>query len=222
MLTSAQSADARTAIYERLLRRNRLIRILRIGLPVLGSIVLGGLVLQLTLASFLGQFGISNIKIDRDNLVVETPSYSSMTADGTMMTVASQAARTALGDTDLLHLEGAELSVTKPSGLWMQATASTAEMRLSTQGVFVPGEMRISDSRGTTGVIRRVTANLASEGMDSEGSALIRYHNGMVIEAEKMHYSGKSRRWVFDRATLTVPADMAAGAEMSTEAEVSP
>lgn len=206
MLTSAQSAEERTAIYEALLRRNRVVRILRVGLPMLGGIVLAGLLLQLMVASVLGQFGISNVKIDRNNLVVETPSYSSMTADGTMVTVQSLAARTALGDTDLLHLENAELHVTKPTGLWMHAAATMAEMRLSTQGVFVPGDMAISDSRGTTGTIRQVRANLVGEGMESDGNAVIRYHNGMVIEAERMRYSGKTGQWVFEQATLTVPA----------------
>ncbi|MFY8031936.1 MAG: hypothetical protein ACOVO5_08895, partial [Devosia sp.] len=90
MLASAQNAEERTAIYEALVRRNRLVRILRVGLPLLGAIVLLGLLVQLVVGSLLDEFNISGISIDRDNLVVETPSYSSMTADGTQYAVASQ------------------------------------------------------------------------------------------------------------------------------------
>src|ERR1051325_6342177 len=123
MLASAQDAGVRARVYAGLEQRNRLVGILRIGLPALGLLVLAGLVLQILVASLLDQFGISNVRIDRENLVVDTPSYSSMTADGTMYSVASQSAQAALGDTDLLHLNKAALTVTKPDGSWLKADA---------------------------------------------------------------------------------------------------
>jgi lipopolysaccharide export system protein LptC len=205
MLASAQNAEERTAIYEALVRRNRIVRILRVGLPVLGAVVLAGLVVQLVIGSLLDEFGISGISIDRDNLVVETPSYSSMTADGTQYAVASQGARAALGDTDLLHLDGAELMVTKPSGSWMSAKALQADMRLSSQRVFVPEAMEIADSRGTSGTIIGVHADLTAESMVSEGAASIRYYNGTTLDAASMAYDGKAQTWIFTRVTLTVP-----------------
>ena len=205
MLASAQNAEERTAIYEALVHRNRLVRILRVGLPLLGAIVLLGLLVQLVVGSLLDEFNISGISIDRDNLVVETPSYSSMTADGTQYAVASQGARAALGDTDLLHLQGAELTVTRPSGSWMTAKAMEADMRLSSQRVFIPEAMEIADSRGTSGTIVGVHADLAAESMVSEGPASIRYHNGTTLDAATMAYDGKAQTWVFSRATLTVP-----------------
>ncbi|RYE84116.1 MAG: hypothetical protein EOP19_12340, partial [Hyphomicrobiales bacterium] len=178
----------RSRIYARLQQRNRMVSILRIGLPLLGVLVLAGLVLQIVVASLLDQFGISDLRIDRDNLVVETPSYSSMTADGTRYEVASDDARAAIGDTDLLHLSGALLEVTKPNGSWMKADAEQAQMRLSAQTVFVPGAMEIADSRGTSGTIEAVHANLLTETMVSDGRASIRYHNGTTLDAETMTY----------------------------------
>ena len=205
MLASAQDAATRSRIYSQLEQRNRLVTILRIGLPVMGLLVLGGLVLQIVLATLLDQFGISNLRIDRDNLVVETPSYSSMTADGTMYSVASDDARAALGDTDMLHLTGAKLTVTKPNGSWMKADAETADMRLSEQSVYVAGGMGIADSRGTEGIIHGVHANLVSGSMVSDGRANIRYHNGTTLDAETMAYDGKRQLWQFNRVTLVVP-----------------
>lgn len=205
MLASAENAEQRSRIYDRLMQRNRLVSILRIGLPVLGLVVLAGLLLQITLASLLDQFGISNISIDRDNLVVETPSYSSMTADGTMYAVAADDARASLGDTDLLNLKGALLTVTKPGGSWMEAKAATAQMRLSAQNVFVREVMEIRDSRGTAGTIIGVHADLLSGSMVSDGPAKIRYHNGTTLDAESMSYDGNAQAWQFNRVTLTVP-----------------
>ncbi|HEY9010878.1 MAG TPA: hypothetical protein VIN06_07650 [Devosia sp.] len=206
MLASAQDAEQRSRIYEGLMQRNRLVAMLRIGLPVLGIVVLLGLVLQIFIASLLDQFGIANISIDRDNLVVETPSYSSMTADGTQYAVASKGARASLGDTDLLHLTGAELTVTKPSGMWIKASADEAEMRLSTQSVYVPQAMEIGDSRGTEGTIYGVHADMSSENMVSDGAARIRYHNGTTLDAESMAYDAKRQVWQFNQVTLIVPS----------------
>jgi hypothetical protein len=205
MLASAQDAEQRGRIYSGLVQRNRVVSILRIAMPVLGTLVLAGLLLQIVLASLLNQFGISNISIDRDNLVVETPAYSSMTADGTMYTVASEDARASLGDTDLLHLTGSQLTVTKPNGSWMEAKAQQAQMRLSAQTVYVPGQMSIADSRGTHGTITGVRANLTGEDMVSDGPARIHYHNGTTLDAESMAYNGKQQVWQFNRVTLVVP-----------------
>jgi lipopolysaccharide export system protein LptC len=216
MLASAQNAEQRSRIYDRLMQRNRLVSILRIGLPVIGAVVLAGLLFQIVLASLLDQFGISNISIDRDNLVVETPSYSSMTADGTMYTIASDDARAALGDTDLLRLSGATLMVTKPSGAWMEAKAVAADMRLSAQTVYVPDVMEIQDSRGTSGTIIGVRTTLLGESMVSDGAAKIRYHNGTTLDAESMAYDAKAQRWEFKRATLVVPSTPGASPAAST------
>lgn len=206
MLASAQDAGVRARLYAGLEQRNRRIAILRVGLPILGLLVLVGLTLQIVVASLLDQFGISNIRIDRENLVVDTPSYSSMTADGTMYAVASQSAQASLGDTDLLHLNDAALTVTKPDGSWLKADAAAADMRLSGQTVFVEDAMMIADSRGTSGTIHGVHADLVGERMVSDGRANIRYHNGTTLDAETMAYDGKRQLWQFNRVTLVVPS----------------
>lgn len=206
MLASAQDAEQRSRIYDGLMQRNRRVALLRIGMPVLGLLVLLGLLGQIFIASLLDQFGISNVRLDRDNLVVETPSYSSMTADGTQYAVASEGARASLGDTDLLHLTEARLTVTKPTGAWIKASATTAEMRLSTQSIYVPEAMQIGDSRGTEGTILGVRADMSSESMVSDGAAKIRYHNGTTLDAESMAYDARRQVWQFNRVTLIVPS----------------
>jgi len=222
MLASAQDAGVRARLYAGLQQRNRRVGFLRVGLPVLGVLVLAGLTAQIVIASLLDQFGISNIRIDREKLVVDTPSYSSMTADGTMYTVNSQSAQAALGDTDLLHLNGADLTVTKPDGSWMKADAALAEMRLSGQTVYVEDAMGIADSRGTSGTIRGVHADLVGEIMVSDGRANIRYHNGTTLDAETMAYDGKRQLWQFNRVTLVIPDTPRAKPATFTETETLP
>ena len=84
--------------------RNRLVGVLRFAVPAFGGVVFGGLMLQLFLASLGEDFGFSNVSIDRDNLVVDTPSYASMGADGSSYQVQAESARSALDRTDIIHL----------------------------------------------------------------------------------------------------------------------
>src|SRR6218665_1838621 len=100
MLAPTDSAEQRTAIFAALERRNRIVAILRVGLPLLGVLVLVALLLQIVVSSLLNQFGISRIAIDRGNLVVETPSYSGVSANGAMYTISSEGARTSLAAMD--------------------------------------------------------------------------------------------------------------------------
>ena len=98
----------------------------------------------------------------------------------------------------------------------MKADATAADMRLSGQTVFVEDAMGIADSRGTTGTIQGVHADLVSEQMVSDGRARIRYHNGTTLDAETMAYDGKRQLWQFNRVTLVVPSTPQAKATPAT------
>lgn len=206
MLAPPQSADQRNAIFAALEQRNRLVSILRIGLPLLGILVLLGLILKLVLASFLNQFGISNIAIDRGNLVVETPSYSGMSAKGTLYTISSRDARAALGSMDTILLTDAVLTMTNGPDSAMTATAQSATLQTSDQLVNVEGVTRISDTGGTSGTIIGLRADMLQEQMVSDGPADISFSTGARLQGKSMSYDAKNEIWVFYGAVLDLPA----------------
>jgi lipopolysaccharide export system protein LptC len=215
-----ETAEQRAAIYATLVRRNRLVAVLRIGLPVIGGIVLTGLLLQLYIGSLVPDFGFANITIDRDNLVVETPSYSGVGADGTVYTVGARAARAAIGNTDLIHLTGALFSLKETSGATFSAEAEAAQLRLSEQIVLVDGITRVVGSNGTSGTVEAVEVEVPSERMKSRGRADLTFAGGSTLKADTMSYDGKAQVWTFDNVTLHLtqtPGETDVGPRPSTD-----
>ena len=201
-----ETAAQRSAIYQSLVRRNRLVAILRIGLPILGGIVLAGLLLRLYIGSLVPDFGFANISIDRDNLVVEAPAYSGVGGDGTIYTVGAASARASISDTDLIHLTGASFALKQPAGASYEARAATARFRMSSQVVTVEGVTEISGSDGTSGTIHDVQIEVGTERMRSGGEVHLSFNGGTTIDAATMSYDGQTKFWQFDRATVVLGA----------------
>ena len=110
-------ADAaqRLAIYRGLEARNRIVGILRIGIPALGVIALSALLVQIYISSRTTRFGISQIVVSPDSVTVETPEYSGVLDDGTSYRVSAVSAQAAADATDRIGLSSAALARSSPS-----------------------------------------------------------------------------------------------------------
>jgi lipopolysaccharide export system protein LptC len=220
-----ETAEQRAAIYARLEQRNRLVGILRFGLPTIGGIILAGLLVQLYIGSLVPDFGFANIAIDRDNLVVETPSYSGVGADGTVYTVGARSARAAIGDTDLIHLTGASFNLRQPSGASFSAEAEAARLRLSEQTVTVDGKTNVVGSNGMTGTVEAAEVKVATEQMRSTGPADLTFAGGSTLHARTMSYDGKAQVWRFNDVTLhltSTPGEFSLEPRPAEEVEQTP
>ncbi len=203
ILAQSGTADQRDRIFSTLHARNRFVGVLRLAVPALGGVVFGGLMLQLFFASLVEDFGFSNVSIDRNNLVVDTPSYSSMGADGSLYRVQAETARSALDRTDIIHLTGARLTISRPSGTVITASAEEAVLETSGQKVKVAGATRIADSEGMKGTVVGIVADFATETAAGDGAVDITFSNGATLTAASMSYDGQTSTWSFSRATLT-------------------
>ena len=75
-------AERRAAILDQLAWRNRIVALLRIAVPAIGLLAFLALIGQIVVAGMMSKYGIAGIRIDRGNLVVESPRYSGAGADG--------------------------------------------------------------------------------------------------------------------------------------------
>lgn len=198
------TAEQRSAIYARLTHRNRLVAVLRIGLPIIGGIILVGFVLRLYLGSLVPDFGFANVTIDRDNLVVEAPSYGSVSEDGTVYQLGAAKARAAIGDTDLIYLTGANFSLEQPGGDTFAAVAENAQLRLSEQLVVVEGATDITSSSGITGRIQDAEVEIGAERVRKAGEADLTFSDGTRLQAATMSFEGKKQLWHFTGVTLSI------------------
>ncbi len=186
---------------------------LRFAVPAFGVVVFGGLVLQLFLVNLGDQFGFSSIAVDRTHLVVDTPSYSSMGTDGSWYRVEAAAARAALERTNVIELREAVVTVTRPDGSVLSASADTAELETGGQTVTVAGITRLADSEGMRGSVEGLRADFAAEAVTGSGPVDIAFPQGARLTADAMSYDAASAIWRFSRATLVLADTPGAGAD---------
>jgi lipopolysaccharide export system protein LptC len=201
-----ETAEQRSAIYAALVSRNRLVGILRIGLPAIGVVLLAGLFVQLYIGSLVPGFGFANIILDRDNLVVEAPSYSGVGEDGTVYSLAAGNARAAIGNTDIINLEGAAVTMKQPAGTTFAAAAEKAQFSVSKQHVVVDGRTMVMGSNGLSGTVTNAVVDIPDESMVATGGADLKFPDGMTIKSDTMSYAAKIKRWEFGRVVVGFPA----------------
>lgn len=199
------TSEQRTAIYAGLVRRNRLVRVLRYGLPAIGAIVFLGLVLQIYIGSLLPDFGFANITIDRDNLVVEAPVYRGAGGDGSVYSLSAATARTSIGNTDLIDLTDAVFALDQPGGTRYEAHGARAQLHVSDETIVVDGIANIEGTDGLSGTIVDAEVDVGGESMHSKGAVDITLRDANV-KAASMSYDGATGRWTFHGATLHLEA----------------
>lgn len=200
-------ADAaqRLAVYRSLEARNRIVAILRIGVPVLGAVALSALLLQIYASSQTARFGISQIVVSPDSVTVETPEYSGVLDDGTAYRVSATAARADVDATDRIGLSDAALTMAKPDGVTILVETPAAVLDTTGQIVEIPGMARVSNSVGTSGVLRDTVFDYAAQRLTGRGPVSIDYADGTQLEAKGLTYDAAALVWTFTRATVTLP-----------------
>ena len=186
MASLAAPLDDRTALYQRLMRRNRLVGLLRWLVPAAGVAVFAGLLVMIVIDNLGQHFGYSNIRIDRDNLVVETPRLTSTGDDGTLFALTARAAKVAPTQTDLIDMEDAVFTMTPPEGAAMQAAAAAAQFQTNDQLLNVPGVAHISSAEGLDGTLEGVFADLLHWKLVASGTVDITMPGGSHIVSDGM------------------------------------
>jgi len=203
---AAASDDRRARLYGRLVRRNRFVGVLRQAVPAAGAIVLVVLLVQIVIDNLKDQFGFSNIRIDRDNLLVDTPQLSATGDDGTLYAATAVNARVSVTNPDVVEVNEITFDMT-PAGdkVRYRALAGDAELRLKGQQLLVPGVMEISGSDGMTGTLEAVLADMLQRTMVGNGPVHVRFADGSELEAQSMTYDGATGRFEFKRAVVKLP-----------------
>jgi lipopolysaccharide export system protein LptC len=200
-------ADAaqRLAVYRSLEARNRIVAILRVGVPVLGALALLALLLQIYASSQTARFGISQIVVSPDSVSVETPEYSGVLDDGTAYRVSATSARASVEATDRIGLSDAALTMAKPDGVTIVVETPAAVLDTTGQIVEIEGAAKVSNSLGTSGVLYDTVFDYVAQRLTGTGKVDVDYADGTQIQAEGLTYDATALVWTFTRATVTLP-----------------
>lgn len=201
-------ADAaeRQDIYERLERRNRLVAILRLGVPALGALVLVVLVGQIYLSSLSARFGIGRISVSRDAVTIDTPQYSGILDDGTSYRVWANSAQAALTATNQIALNEATLTMNRPSGVVTEVTAHEAMLDSGAETVTIAGVAIVAESTGTTATVMNSVFDYAAQTLFATGRVHIDYADGSSLDGTGMTYDVRQAVWTFSRVNVTLPS----------------
>jgi hypothetical protein len=201
----AETYDQRSAILDRLRFRNRTVALLRIVVPAIGVIAFLTLTGQIYVANLMRQYGVSGIRVDRGNIVVEAPKYSGMGSDGARYLVTAREARTPIDRSNIIEMNDATLELLQPDGVSYFARAASATMDTATDYVTVPGVVAVNGSDGLEGTLTDVAADNGRELLFSNGPVDLLLPDGTTIVADTMVRDGKVQTWTFTRATVVVP-----------------
>lgn len=205
-MTIHTDAPERLATYRRLVRRNRIVSILRVGVPALGALTLVLLAGQIYLSSIGARFGVGQISVTRDGVSVDAPEYAGLLEDGAAYRVTASAARAAMNATDRIELSDAVLEVDRTSGVSMRASSDAALLDTTNQIVFIDGVAHFTDTTGTKGVFEQSEFDWTRSVLTAKGPVTINYSDGSDIKAAGMVYDAKQQTWTFTRAIVTLPS----------------
>lgn len=199
-----EMADDRQVVRVRLLRRNRLVALLRWLVPLVGLLLAVLVVGVIALDSLRNRFGIANLTLDRDRMVVDAPRLSSMLPDGTVLTLSAGAASASLLSADRIALVDAQLTMSGEDAPALMAEAPEADLDTTAQLLDVPGVTGFTSMSGMSGEALGLVADLAAE-TASSGPVDLTMADGTNLRAETMTYDHKAQLWTFGRVTVSMP-----------------
>lgn len=203
---SISTAASLPPIHRRLKRRNRIVRMLRLAVPILGALVLFALLLQIVLSSLGGRFSIGQITVSPDAVTVAAPDYVGVMQDGSSYHVSASSARATTERPDLIGLAEAKLVLDRIDGVQLSADAAMAQLDTTNQMTMVPGVADIADSSGTTGTLRDSVFDWQAQLLTSNGEVVIDYADGTTVRAGGLVYDAQSMIWTFNRSVVTLPS----------------
>ncbi|KRA47631.1 hypothetical protein [Devosia sp. Root635] len=200
-------ADAaqRLAVYRGLQSRNRVVAILRLAIPALGVVALAALLLQIYISSQTSRFGIGQIVVSAESVMVEAPEYSGLLDNGTAYRVSATAAQAAVDATDRIGLTDAHLTMKRPDGVSMEVRAPRALLDTTNQLVVVEDVAHVGNSQGTTGTIYDSVFDYVAQKLVGEGPVTLDHADGTHIVAGGVTYDPVGLVWTFSHATVTLP-----------------
>jgi lipopolysaccharide export system protein LptC len=200
------TAAERRRVYRQFSRRNRLVSFLRVLVPGAGVAVFAVLAGSVVIANLAENFSIGRISLKDDRMVVETPSYSGVTSDGSTYSVTALSAEASLTTTNAVSLNGAKVVLDAADGTQTTAEAARADLRITEQTVKVEGTTEIANSAGMVGFLTGMDLDFGKQHVTASGAVSFTFPAGQTLDASSMSHDGTTQTWRFEGVTLTLPA----------------
>lgn len=207
LLMKDTEAGNRNARFIRLNRRNNFVAVLRIGVPGIGLLVAVFLIFQIVISNLANDFGISGLRVEQDQVVIDEPRYGGVTADGTKYNIVAQVARIDIIARDIINLQNATITIVQPDGYQMIAETEVAQLNLAEQFIFAPGLMVTQDSDQVAGQFNDSIIDWKAQTLVSKGAVKVEFKDGAIINAQSLVYDAPKRSWDFGPTIYNLGGD---------------
>jgi hypothetical protein len=195
----------RAGLHRRLGRRNRIIGVLRVLVPLAGLLLLAFLVAQIVIANIAKEYGVTGIRFERDRLLIDDPRYEGVTEGGTRYKVVARTASAQMANANVIELGDATLYIERPDGVSFTATAAHAFYDLVGQTVEVPDLAEVVDSRQTTARLQNTFVDWRVQTITARSGAVISFADGTKLTANSLVMYGDENRWDMTGVVLDTP-----------------
>jgi len=199
---SLANPDVRAGLYRKLKRRNRLVDVLRVLVPLAGAALLGFLVAQIIIANLAKDFGITGIRLERDRLLIETPQYEGVMENGTRYKLVADTASALLSRSDVIELGNATLDLLRSDGVAITVTTERAFYDIVSQTVEIPEVAHVVDSRRTRARLYDTHVDWAAQTVNARTGAEVVFADGTELTAATLMLYSAENRWDMTGVTL--------------------
>lgn len=204
---STANPEVRHDIYDRLARHNRLIGVLRIGVPALAVLLLVSPIVQISISMITDAIPIAEIRLDNDTLVIDSPRFEGRTGNGTVYTMTADRTESRIGDLDVVDLYDLGIDLSGDGGYTARIDFSTAQWTMSQERLVSNEDVFVRDSTGADGVLAGADVDWPNQIITSDGPIRFVFGGGNTLDAATMEHDMGGAIWHFETVQLEmIPA----------------
>ena len=208
--TTLHSPAERASVFAQLARRRRLVRALRIAVPLVGIATLGALAMQVYFGALLGGVGVGGARLDGDRLVIDRPTFTGALSGGGRYEVVAQTASAAMADASRIDLTALDSSLAFGNGTSARAHAASGTFDFAAREMRTTEVIELETSDGISGRLNGGVIDMPHQAFSTTAGVRFAFPGGATLEADTMAYSSTAGTWRFERVKVKViPAPIA-------------
>jgi len=179
-------------------RHTRLVRILRLSLPVCALATLGLYFLSSNISISLGdmQASVGEIQLNRENLRMINPKLEGVTQDDGAYKLTADYAEQEIGNMETLRLHAVKAQLTQPKDAWSKLTAPKGTFNSKKEALELYGGINIATSTGMTAKLERADIDLKTQVIRSKVPVEVEAKEG-TLTAQRLEIKTTQKRILF-------------------------
>lgn len=219
---TATAFETAPPLYRRFARRNRLVAVLRVAVPVVGVLLLCVPLVRLGLSMVAETVSVGGVRLERDTLVIDAPRFTGTTGAGEVYAMTARTAQTRVGDLDTADLADLEVTLTGEGGYRAEARFSSAQWVMSAERLSSNEDVFVSDTTGADGVLAGVEVDWPAQIVTSEGPIAFSFSAGGQLRARTMRHDIANATWQFSNVSLLMTPTPDAGVSRQPITDAAP